>query len=1149
MRGFLLTGTIGRARRRLQFERFAKGSAIVVGGLLLASLLSTFVLARYNFSDAALFWTRLVGFLGLLSLSVYYIVLPLIRIPTVRQVARFLEERHPQLQERLSTAVEIETATAQVDAGMQRLITRDARKHVAKLSEPRLYYPRRSFTSLALVFSCLLIFSFLFLRGPEVYPYSLKMLIHSLSDQAQPAPYFIEVTPGSLTVGKHTDLEVRARLRGFNAQKVHLSAKYENEPQWEEVSMRPDPNGEEFVFVFFDIRDRLDYYVEAEGVRSDTYTIQISEIPRVEELRVLLRFPAYTGLQNVMQEDEGDIRALVGTTAEISIRTDQPVKDGTVKLGSSLEVPLAKQGDRQLHGTLKIRQDNNYTIHLQDMQGVWNPASDEYVIEALQDQPPVLTFTRPGRDQKVTNIQEAFTELRAEDDYGVLRWKLRFSVNGLEEQEVDLDYPRGSRSSSTSHTFYLEEFDLQPGDFVSYYSEASDAASTSLTDIYFFEVQPYDLEFYQSQQGLPMGGTPENDLLSKRQKEIIAGTFNLERHRDRYSQSEFLENSQTLALVQQRLEKEARTILERLERRGALGMDRRFQKMGEHLRLAITHMEPAHQQLNQQNTKGALPEEQKAFQQLLRAESLFRQIMVSFSQNQAGGVSAEQLADLIDLELDRTKNQYETLQQNRELNSQQALDETLEKLKELAKRQQQLVERNRRKAAAPSHSSGSNANQQELIEETQRLLRQLERLSRQKPDPKTQEISRELRQALRNMRQAQSGSGTSPQSQMRAQQALERLKKAEAALRDQQWSRLQERLQNLGKESQRIVQEQKRIVQEIEKLKGGLKSERLERKYLRAMRPLVNKKSQLQSDLQGLEGELHQTARQMGSKHPESSRKLKGAAVDIRDERLTEKMREGSEFLLRGWKGLARERERELVNDLQELADKIREAGESFGPEEQLTPDESLEQVLNRLGTFLEGLESLQERAANANQSRTEGKQAEEEQQSAGQEPKGNGGSTQEQSPSPNAEEQRSVGRDGGRNSSLEGSARRSGVMPNLSGINPRQVGSEWRERLQDAHALRRLLEDHPELMGDVARLIRRMRRIEAENLFSDPEEVARLKSGIIDGFRQLELEISRALHNEALGLLRSVNREEVPPEFREQVDEYYRSLAGRKKR
>ena len=273
----------------------------------------------------------------------------------------------------------------------------------------------------------------------------------------------------------------------------------------------------------------------------------------------------------------------------------------------------------------------------------------------------------------MTNIEEVFAEIKAEDDFGVSQLALRFSLNGDPEQEAQLNYPKSSSSFSTSHTFYLEEFALVPGDFVSYYAEASDAVSSSSTDIYFFEVEPFDREYYQSQQsGRGGGGQRDNIDLSRRQKEIIAATFKLERDRDRQSKDELEENSLTLALVQQRLQSEAQTIVDRMERRTAAVSDPRFQKMAEHLKEAITHMEPAHQYLNELETKEALPEEQKSLQQLMRAEALFKEIQVSFGQNQGGGgASAQDLADLVDLELDRTKNQYETLQQNRETNQEQ----------------------------------------------------------------------------------------------------------------------------------------------------------------------------------------------------------------------------------------------------------------------------------------------------------------------------------------------------------------------------------------------------------------------------------------------------------------------------------------------
>lgn len=72
------------------------------------------------------------------------------------------------------------------------------------------------------------------------------------------------------------------------------------------------------------------------------------------------------------------------------------------------------------------------------------------------------------------------------------------------------------------------------------------------------------------------------------------------------------------------------------------------------------------------------------------------------------------------------------------------------------------------------------------------------------------------------------------------------------------------------------------------------------------------------------------------------------------------------------------------------------------------------------------------------------------------------------------------------------------------------------------------------------------MKRLDAQRLFSDPEELARLRSQIIDGFRQLELEINRSLQEDARNVLRLVNRDEVPAEYRQRVEEYYRALSSR---
>ena len=107
-----------------------------------------------------------------------------------------------------------------------------------------------------------------------------------------------------------------------------------------------------------------------------------------------------------------------------------------------------------------MTRDDFYRLFLANSEGVLNPASDEFFVEMLQDQPPTVSFNEPGRDRRVTNIEEIYAEIKAEDDHGLQKLELRFAINGEEEQTIGLDFRRGSRSQTSSHTFYLEEFEL-----------------------------------------------------------------------------------------------------------------------------------------------------------------------------------------------------------------------------------------------------------------------------------------------------------------------------------------------------------------------------------------------------------------------------------------------------------------------------------------------------------------------------------------------------------------------------------------------------------------------------------------------------------------------------------------------------------------
>src|SRR4029078_7904800 len=152
-------------------------------------------------------------------------------------------------------------------------------------------------------------------------------------------------------------------------------------------------------------------------------------------------------------------------------------------------------------GQLTVAGDTSYYIELVSVDGEAYRGSNEYDVTVLSDHPPVISFDKPGRDRKATNLEEVFTQARAEDDYGVVSMDLHFSVNGGEEKEVNPQQLTGDSALSLTgaYTFFLEEYHLKPGDFISYYARARDASNESTSDIYFIEVRHFELAYKQSQ--------------------------------------------------------------------------------------------------------------------------------------------------------------------------------------------------------------------------------------------------------------------------------------------------------------------------------------------------------------------------------------------------------------------------------------------------------------------------------------------------------------------------------------------------------------------------------------------------------------------------------------------------------------------------
>jgi hypothetical protein len=300
------------------------------------------------------------------------------------------------------------------------------------------------------------------------------------------------VTPGNARIKAGSALAIQARLVG-NRAPIVAQLQIADGDRWRPSEMSTDAPGS-FRFGVDAVTAPFKYRVAAGPLTSPVYEVAVAHAPRVKRIDVEYTYPAGLRLPPRIESDGGDIYAPPGTDVRVRVFTDRPAATGEMTLGDGKRLALTSDAPNELSTSLKVVDDNSYRVALVDREGMGNSGETEYFIRTLDDRPPDVRILKPATDRSVTRLEEVDVEVQAEDDYGVERLDLVYSVHGT-EKVVPLPIARRGALVNGRHTLYLEDLDVQPGDVVSYYVRARDLTrgtrpNEARSDMFFLEVKP-----------------------------------------------------------------------------------------------------------------------------------------------------------------------------------------------------------------------------------------------------------------------------------------------------------------------------------------------------------------------------------------------------------------------------------------------------------------------------------------------------------------------------------------------------------------------------------------------------------------------------------------------------------------------------------
>ena len=947
---------------------------------------------------------------GLTGYLLYkYLVRPLRASLTLRDVALNVEQNHPNLEDRLVSAIEFgnRESTDPIEAHMLQRLLEDTTQRTEGIDFKATIDHRRTRKHVgiaALVFVGCCVLSLLF--PGEIHTGLLRVL--APWEKTEPIlTTKLTVEPGNARILRGKSLPIHVTVTGKSAEKVVLT--YENtrerdasaaeiETTEQQINMLQNPNDKRgFAYEIFNIDADMEYYIGANEVASERYTVEVFDMPRVIEISVTYTYPDYTGLKPVVQTGTGDVQAVVGTQAELRFVTNKVIQTATLQkslkggaeLVSSAEestetseldaTQMTISNGNMLTTTVDVVENGKYTIELLCIDGFNNEIPIEYSIQAIPDAAPEVVVKEPGRDIKTTKLGEVEIIAEATDDYGIGELKLRYYIGADALQEFTLSsspapssaVEEGATSGSStgrvvdgSYTFYLEEFDVEPGDVISYYAHATDnntrtGPSEASSDIYFIEIRPFNEDFHEGEAEQAQAQAEPNPLLGiiASQKEVIRETW-----KHTIAQSAADEKYRSAVRKTGGKQAELKDKTQRFVDELSVAIQTTAQVSPEilmNLEDAIDKMRQATDSLNAIQPSEAIPPEQDALELLIKVSLEIPKILMQMRN------SNPQLAENFELEMEELQSELENQQNELDMEMQEQTQEMLDQARQMLSEQQQLSQQSqqlgRESQPSPSDMQQNSQQQGQLSQQAQQMSQQLGTMQQNGQGTQGQRLnqaSQAMQQAGEQMQEASQGmQQQEPQlSAAKGQKAEERLEEAIEQLEKVAAEFTEDALDRASEELQQLTEAQSDVQQQTQELENRAQQSEMRPEDFRKASELANQQRELQRGLETLERTLRNLQTQLNQENPEAAQNVADATRRLAEEQTLEDMSTAQRALQ--WRSFraADQNQQEALETLNQAQADLQQAQANMAN----TEEEQLEAALQQLQQSREQMEDIQ---------------------------------------------------------------------------------------------------------------------------------------------------------------------------------------------
>ncbi len=493
---------LGRIDRRIRVLAFVRGIGVTALVLAFVAALGMAVDFAFAMPLAARWgiWGAWVG-LGSLTLLIAALV-PLFRGRSFDDLAAVAESGHPELGERLTSAVDL-LGRRGASHGSPAMIAELAEQASAKARAANLGDSVEAGGAigrfLAGALLAALVIAPAFVR-PDPFEAIGRRFLMPWADVARVGRFVVEVSPGDSVVAIGSDVAFSATLRprfGSVAPTERAALEWVGADGLTHratmtTAESPDSASRSFRLVLPRLGETIRYRVVTDSADSNRHRIEAIEPPSVAKIVAKVTPPPYTKLAPTVAKNPARIEAWEGSNLDLSISTKLPIASAKLVWPAppssrsaeeaSRSVALkTSDGGRTWTATVPAEVSGPYTFALEDPHKITNRPEPPRRLVVRPDAPPSVALGGPDEPRDARPDDVMVLGVGARDDLAVTTCELLYQIDRAKSSGADSGAVKvpldglGTRNARGDAALVLKSLDVGPGDVITYRIRVTDS--------------------------------------------------------------------------------------------------------------------------------------------------------------------------------------------------------------------------------------------------------------------------------------------------------------------------------------------------------------------------------------------------------------------------------------------------------------------------------------------------------------------------------------------------------------------------------------------------------------------------------------------------------------------------------------------------